>query len=144
MTTQEPITGNDPTNGLAGDLEGDDGGAVEPTADKNVIQDVIPDLDDAGDDGESMRTPRPRTAKRASRKAPGKERSMSDTSGLPNTDAEGVPAEDKPERFEGQQRPGRAGSRARRDRAAGQSDQRRVRAARDGHRTGRRRGCDDR
>lgn len=25
---------------------------------------------------------------------------MSDTSGLPNTDAEGVPAEDKPERFE--------------------------------------------
>jgi hypothetical protein len=26
---------------------------------------------------------------------------MSDTSGLPNTDAEGVPAEDKPERFEG-------------------------------------------
>jgi len=27
---------------------------------------------------------------------------MSDTSGLPNTDAEGVPAEDQPERFEGQ------------------------------------------
>ncbi|WP_374008974.1 hypothetical protein [Leifsonia sp. LS-T14] len=26
---------------------------------------------------------------------------MSDTSGLPNTDAEGVPAEDQPERFEG-------------------------------------------
>ena len=25
---------------------------------------------------------------------------MSDTSGLPNTDSEGVPAEDKPERFE--------------------------------------------
>jgi len=25
---------------------------------------------------------------------------MSDTSGLPNTDAEGVPAEDRPERFE--------------------------------------------
>jgi hypothetical protein len=25
---------------------------------------------------------------------------MSDTSGLPNTDAEGIPAEDKPERFE--------------------------------------------
>jgi hypothetical protein len=45
---QEPITGNDPTNGLAGDLEGDDGGAVQPTADGNVIEDLIPDLDDAG------------------------------------------------------------------------------------------------
>ncbi|MFP3467090.1 hypothetical protein [Leifsonia sp. SIMBA_070] len=44
---QEPVTGNDPTNGLAGDLEGDDGGAVQPTADRDVIQDVIPDLDDA-------------------------------------------------------------------------------------------------
>jgi hypothetical protein len=42
---QEPITGNDPTNGLAGDLEGDDGGAVQPTAHENVIQDVIADLD---------------------------------------------------------------------------------------------------
>jgi hypothetical protein len=40
----EPITGHDPTNGLAGDLEGDDGGAVEPTADENVIQDVVGDL----------------------------------------------------------------------------------------------------
>ncbi|WP_374008973.1 hypothetical protein [Leifsonia sp. LS-T14] len=49
---QEPVTGHDPTNGLAGDLEGDDGGAVEPTADKSVIQEVIPDLDDARDDGE--------------------------------------------------------------------------------------------
>ena len=49
---QEPVTGIDPTNGLAGDLEGDDGGAVEPTADENVIQDVIPDLDDARDTGE--------------------------------------------------------------------------------------------
>ncbi len=46
---QEPITGHDPTNGLAGDLEGDDGGAAQPTADKDVIQDVIPDLDDARD-----------------------------------------------------------------------------------------------
>jgi hypothetical protein len=27
---------------------------------------------------------------------------MSDTSGLPNTDSEGVPAEDRPERFEGE------------------------------------------
>ena len=50
---QEPVVGNDPTNGLAGDLEGDDGGAAEPTADENVIQEVIPDLDDARDDGES-------------------------------------------------------------------------------------------
>lgn len=53
---QEPITGHDPTNGLAGDLEGDDGGAAEPSADKDVIQEVIPDLDDARaepDDGTS-------------------------------------------------------------------------------------------
>jgi hypothetical protein len=47
MTDQpnEPITGNDPTNGLAGNLEGDDDGAVEPTAHQNVIQDVVADLD---------------------------------------------------------------------------------------------------
>jgi len=53
---QEPITGHDPTNGLAGDLEGDDGGAAEPSADRDVIQEVIPDLDDARaepDDGNS-------------------------------------------------------------------------------------------
>ena len=49
---QEPVTGNDPTNGLAGDLEGDDGGAVQPTADENVIQEVIPDLDDARETNE--------------------------------------------------------------------------------------------
>lgn len=49
---QEPVTGNDPTNGLAGDLEGDDGGAAQPTAGENVIQDVIPDLDDARDRNE--------------------------------------------------------------------------------------------
>lgn len=57
---QEPITGNDPTNGLAGDLEGDDGGAIEPTADENVILDVIPDLDDArrpDDEGDDSVTP---------------------------------------------------------------------------------------
>lgn len=42
---QGAVTGHDPTNGLAGDLEGDDGGAVEPTADQNVIQEVIADLD---------------------------------------------------------------------------------------------------
>ena len=41
----EPITGHDPTNGLAGDLEGDDGGAVTPTSDQNVIQEVVADLD---------------------------------------------------------------------------------------------------
>lgn len=52
----EPVTGSDPTNGLAGDLEGDDDGAVEPTAHQNVIQDVVADLDpdrdlaDTGDD----------------------------------------------------------------------------------------------
>ena len=47
MTDQsnEPVTGSDPTNGLAGDLEGDDDGAVEPTAHQNVIQDVVADLD---------------------------------------------------------------------------------------------------
>jgi hypothetical protein len=57
---QEPITGHDPTNGLAGDLEGDDGGAIEPTADENVILDVIPDLDDARrpeDEGDDSATP---------------------------------------------------------------------------------------
>jgi hypothetical protein len=42
---QEPIVGHDPTNGLAGDLEGDDGGSVEPTAEQNVIQEVVRDLD---------------------------------------------------------------------------------------------------
>lgn len=42
---QDAVTGHDPTNGLAGDLEGDDGGAQVPTAGQNVIQDVIADLD---------------------------------------------------------------------------------------------------
>jgi hypothetical protein len=42
---EEPVTGSDPTNGLAGDLEGDDDGAVDPTARQNTIQDVITDLD---------------------------------------------------------------------------------------------------
>ncbi|WP_025157926.1 hypothetical protein [Leifsonia aquatica] len=54
-TEQEPVVGHDPTNGLAGDLHGDDGGSAEPTADQNMIQDVIGDLDpdrvdDAGED----------------------------------------------------------------------------------------------
>lgn len=43
---QEPITGNDPTNGLAGDFEGDDGGAVEPERNGSVFQEVIGDLAD--------------------------------------------------------------------------------------------------
>jgi hypothetical protein len=52
---REPVTVHDPTNGLAGDLEGDDGGAVDPMARGNVIQDVVADLDpdlrpDEGDD----------------------------------------------------------------------------------------------
>ncbi|WP_426625789.1 hypothetical protein ACPPVW_06980 [Leifsonia sp. McL0607] len=42
---QDAVAGHDPTNGLAGDLEGDDGGAEVPTADQNVIQDVIADFD---------------------------------------------------------------------------------------------------
>ena len=41
----EPVVGHDPTNDLAGDLEGDDGGTVEPTAEQNVIREVITDLD---------------------------------------------------------------------------------------------------
>ncbi len=54
-TEQEPVVGHDPTNGLAGDLEGDDGGSSEPTADHNVIQDAVRDLDpdrvdESGDD----------------------------------------------------------------------------------------------
>ncbi len=56
--TEEPITGTDQTNGLVDGLDGDDGGAVEPTADQNVIGDVIGDLDpdavrDDGDEGET-------------------------------------------------------------------------------------------
>ncbi|RDV43534.1 hypothetical protein DOE76_16410 [Leifsonia sp. ku-ls] len=43
---KEPITGNDPTNGLAGDLEGDDGGAVEPEGHESVFQQVLGDLAD--------------------------------------------------------------------------------------------------
>ncbi len=42
---QEPITGTDPTNGLAGDLEGDDGGAVEPDQHRSVFQDVVADIE---------------------------------------------------------------------------------------------------
>ena len=62
MTDQpnEPVTGNDPTNGLAGDLQGDDDGAVEPTAHQNVIQDVVADLDpdrDTGDGDDDSATP---------------------------------------------------------------------------------------
>jgi hypothetical protein len=45
---------------------------------------------------------------------------MSDTSGLPNTDAEGVPAEDRPERFE--QGPGGAAGTADASGAADQPD----------------------
>ncbi|WP_431246062.1 hypothetical protein [Leifsonia xyli] len=52
---QEPVTGNDPTNGLAGDLEGDDGGAVEPQEDRSVFEDVIADIDGdrLADDGDA-------------------------------------------------------------------------------------------
>jgi hypothetical protein len=48
---------------------------------------------------------------------------MSDTSGLPNTDAEGVPAEDQPERFEeGQATAGDSQSTAGAQGAAGDRD----------------------
>ncbi|WP_431219481.1 hypothetical protein [Leifsonia xyli] len=52
---QEPVTGSDPTNGLAGDLEGDDGGAVEPQEDRSVFEDVIADIDGdrLADDGDA-------------------------------------------------------------------------------------------
>jgi hypothetical protein len=43
---QEKDPGFDQTNGLAEGLEGDDGGAVDPSADKNVIGEVIGDLTD--------------------------------------------------------------------------------------------------
>lgn len=43
-------TGFDQTNGLADGLEGDDGGAVDPTPDKNVIGDVIGALADPDGD----------------------------------------------------------------------------------------------
>lgn len=56
---QEPITGNDPTNGLAGDLEGDDGGAVEPERNESVFQEVLGDLADGDrrDDDTDSTTP---------------------------------------------------------------------------------------
>jgi len=55
---EEPITGADPTNGLAGDLQGDDGGAVEPPAHESVFQQVISDLtdDDRPDGGADSAT----------------------------------------------------------------------------------------
>lgn len=43
-------TGFDQTNGLADGLDGDDGGAVDPTPDTNVIGDVIGALADPDDD----------------------------------------------------------------------------------------------
>jgi hypothetical protein len=45
-TPDEPVTGHDQTNGLVDGLDGDDGGAVDPTPDKNVIGEAIADLDD--------------------------------------------------------------------------------------------------
>lgn len=45
-TDREPAAGSDPTNGLAGDLEGDDGGAVEPEeTDRGVLGEVIAEFD---------------------------------------------------------------------------------------------------
>ncbi|MFF1572736.1 hypothetical protein ACFVWR_08320 [Leifsonia sp. NPDC058292] len=54
---EEPITGHDQTNGLAEGLEGDDGGAVDPSPDENVISEAIRDLDDPLTDEESAETP---------------------------------------------------------------------------------------
>jgi len=54
---EEPITGHDQTNGLVDGLEGDDGGAVDPTPDENVIGEAIRDLDDPLTDEESAETP---------------------------------------------------------------------------------------
>jgi hypothetical protein len=62
---EEPVTGNDPTNGLAGDLEGDDGGVEPPPEHRGVLQEVIADFDPdrvteegaGGVDGEDSATP---------------------------------------------------------------------------------------
>jgi hypothetical protein len=46
----EPIVGSDQTNGLAGNLEGDDGGAVNPDDRMdNVVAGVVRHLDDEDD-----------------------------------------------------------------------------------------------
>ena len=41
----EPVAGHDPTNGLAGDLEGDDGGAVEQEQHTSLAEGIVAGLD---------------------------------------------------------------------------------------------------
>lgn len=41
----ESVVGHDPTNGLAGDLEGDDGGAVDQHDDTTLAGEVVAGLD---------------------------------------------------------------------------------------------------
>lgn len=41
-----PITGHDPTNGLAGDTQGEDGGALAPDASgHSLAEDIVAGLD---------------------------------------------------------------------------------------------------
>ena len=42
---QDAVTGHDPTNGLAGDLEGDDGGAVEQEQHTSLAEGIVAGLD---------------------------------------------------------------------------------------------------
>jgi hypothetical protein len=54
---EEPIAEFDETNGLAEGLDGDDGGAIDPTPHENVIAEAIRDLDDPLTDEDAAETP---------------------------------------------------------------------------------------
>ncbi|WP_431278749.1 hypothetical protein [Leifsonia poae] len=54
---EEPVNEFDQTNGLVDGLDGDDGGAIDPTPDQNVIGEAIRDLDDPLTDEDSAETP---------------------------------------------------------------------------------------
>jgi hypothetical protein len=42
----DPVVGHDPTNGLAGDLDGDDAGALDPDQDhRSLAEQIVADLD---------------------------------------------------------------------------------------------------
>jgi hypothetical protein len=55
--TNEPIDDFDETNGLVDGLDGEDGGAIDPTPHENVIAEAIRDLDDPITDEDSAETP---------------------------------------------------------------------------------------
>ena len=55
--TNEPIDDFDETNGLVEGLDGDDGGAIDPSPHNNVIFEALRDLDDPITDEDSAETP---------------------------------------------------------------------------------------